>query len=103
MTTGRTITGKIIDETILEITTGKVIDGIIMESKCIEIGVKVEVGIVIEIITEIVQEKDLREVGTLLEIEVGKDKHTHVTLPSSYLTLKVYDKSGSMYLCIGSG
>ena len=26
-----------------------------------------------------------------------------VTLPSSYLTLKVYDRSGSMYLCIGSG
>ena len=26
-----------------------------------------------------------------------------VTLSSSYLTLKVYGKSGSMYLCIGSG
>ena len=26
-----------------------------------------------------------------------------LTLPSSYLTLKVYDRSGSMYLCIGSG
>ena len=25
-----------------------------------------------------------------------------VTLPSSYLTLKVYDRSGSMYLCIGN-
>ena len=26
-----------------------------------------------------------------------------VTLPSSYLTLKVYDKSGSIDLCIGNG
>ena len=26
-----------------------------------------------------------------------------VTPPSSYLTLKVCDRSGSMYLCIGSG
>ena len=28
---------------------------------------------------------------------------SRLTLPSSYLTLKVYDRSGSMYLCIGSG
>ena len=64
MTTDRTITGKIID-------------GIIIESKREDIGVQVEAGMVAEIIIEIVQVKDLREIGILVEIEVGTDSHEH--------------------------
>ena len=36
-----------------------------------------EVGIVTEITKEIVKERDLCEVGILVEIEVGKDSHDH--------------------------
>ena len=75
MTADRTITGKTIGVTNLEITTGKITDGIIIENKGIEIGV--EAGMVTEIITEIVQERDLSEVGILVETGVGKDSHDH--------------------------
>ena len=74
---GETVTDRIIEEPTLEVTTGKIMDEIIIESKGIEIGVQVEVGIVSEVITEIIQGRDLSKVEILAEIGIGKDSHDH--------------------------
>ena len=52
MITDRAITGMTTDEIIIEITTDKTIKEIIIEIKGLEIGIEVEVGMDIEIITE---------------------------------------------------
>ena len=72
-----TITDWIIGETILEVTTGKIMDKITIENRGIGIEVQVEVGIVTEVFTEIIQERDLSEGEILVEIEIDKDSHNH--------------------------
>ena len=56
---GETVADRIIQETTLEVTIGKTMDEIIIGNKGIEIGVQVEVGIVTEVIIEIIQGRDL--------------------------------------------
>ena len=51
--------------------------GIIIKNKGLEIGVQVEVGIVTEVNTEIIQGRDLSEVEILVEIGIWKDSHDH--------------------------
>ena len=51
---GKTDTDKIIEETTLEVTIGKIMDEIIIENKGMEIGIPGEIGIVTEVITEII-------------------------------------------------
>ena len=74
---GEIVTDKIIEEVTIEVTICKIMDEIIIEKKGIEIGVQVEVGIVTEVITEIIQGKDLSEVEILVEIGIRKDSHNH--------------------------
>ena len=65
----KTIIDKIIEEIITETITDQIMEETIIENRDIELEVKV--GRILEIIIEIIQEKDLIEV----EIGVEKDKH----------------------------
>ena len=72
MTTDRTIIGMTTDGTIIEITIGKAIEKIVIENQ--DLGIEVEVEMDVEITTEIIQERTVRETGgNLVETEVGKD------------------------------
>ena len=68
-----TIIGKIIEEEITKTIICPTMGEIIIENRDIEIDVIV--WRILEIIIEIIQEKDSSEVGIVAEIEVEKDKH----------------------------
>ena len=67
-----TIIGKNIEEIITETTIGQVMEETIIENR--DIGLEVKVGKILEIITGIIQGKDLNEVEIEAEIGVEKDK-----------------------------
>ena len=62
------ITDKTIGGTITGLTIDKIMEEIIIGNRCT--GLKVKVGIILEIITEITQGKDLSEVEIWIEIGV---------------------------------
>ena len=68
-----TIIGKIIEEIITGTIIGQIMEETIIENSDIELEVKV--GRILEIIIEIIQEKDSSKVETEAEIGVEKDKH----------------------------
>ena len=72
---GEIITDRIIEETAIEVTIGKIVNVIIIENRGIEIEVQVEVGIITEVITEIIQGKDLNEVE--MQTETVVEKHSY--------------------------
>ena len=72
--TDRTIIRMATDGTIIEITIGKTIEKIVIGIK--DPGIEVEVGMDVEMSTEIIQDRTLNETGGILvETEVGKDSH----------------------------
>ena len=78
MMLGEIATDKMIDMTIIGETIKDPIIGQIMEETIIgnrDIELEVKVGKILEIITEIIQGNDLREVEIEAEIGVEKDKH----------------------------
>ena len=78
MMLGEIATDKMIDMTIIGETITDPIIGQIMEETIIgnrDIELEVKVGKILEIITEIIQGNDLREVEIEAEIGVEKDKH----------------------------
>ena len=74
MITDRTIIGMTTDGRVIEITIGKTIEKIVIEIQ--DLGIGEEVGMYVEITTEIIQERTLNATGeTLAETEVGKDNY----------------------------
>ena len=67
---GETIIDKIKDGITTETNIGQFMEGTINR----DIEIEVEVGRILEIIIEIIQEKDMREVEIEVEIGVEKDK-----------------------------
>ena len=68
-----TIPDKSMGETTIGIIIGKIMVEVITGSK----GIEVQVGTVIEIATETIQEKDMMEVEIQVEIAVEKDSQGH--------------------------
>ena len=68
-----TIIDMNIEEIITETSIGQIVEETIIENRDIEIEVKV--GRILEIIMEIIQEKDLSKVEIEAEIGVERDKH----------------------------
>ena len=75
VTTNRTITGEIMDGTIIEITQGKTIGKIGIEIQ--DLGIDVVVEMDVEITTVVIQERTLNETGGILVETVGRDNCIH--------------------------